>query len=62
MIHDTDISKWPDSTFAKWLAPINKTPTLVWNWKVVNPTKVSARIAKRSASLLASAPAVKAKL
>jgi hypothetical protein len=61
MIHDLDISKWPEATFAKWSVLIEKTPGLDWNRKVVDPTKVSARISKLSASTLASVAAGKAK-
>ena len=61
MIHDTDITKWPDATFAKWAALVNKTPALEWNRKVVDPAKVSACSAKLSASSLTSASASKAK-
>ena len=61
MIHNTDITKWTDATFAKWAALVNKTPALDWNWKVVNPVKVSTRSAKLSASSLISASANKAK-
>ena len=60
MIHDLDISKWPEATFTKWLVLIKKTPGLEWNHKVVDPAKVSARISKLSASSLASAAAGKA--
>jgi hypothetical protein len=42
MIHNMDISKWPDSTFAKWLALVNKIPALEWNHKVIDPAMVSA--------------------
>ena len=59
MIHDLDISKWPDTTFAKWSALIDKTPALDWNRKVVDPAKVSARAAKLSAATLSSATAGK---
>jgi hypothetical protein len=61
MIHDTDVIKWPDATFAKWAALIDKTPALDWNRKVVDPAKVSARSAKLSASSLKNASASKAK-
>jgi hypothetical protein len=61
MIHDMDITKWPDTTFAKWAALVNKTPALDWNRKVVNPAKLSARSAKLSASSLISASTSKAK-
>jgi hypothetical protein len=61
MIHDLDISKWPDTTFAKWYALIEKTPALDWNRKVVEPAKVSARTAKLSASTLSSASAGRSK-
>ena len=61
MIHDTDISKWPDATFAKWAALVDKTPALEWNRKVVDPAKVSARSAKLSALSLTNASATKAK-
>jgi hypothetical protein len=60
MIHDTDITKWPDATFAKWAALVDKTPTLDWNRKVVNPARVSARSAKLSASSLNNASTSKA--
>jgi hypothetical protein len=59
MIHDLDISKWPDTTFAKWSALIDKTPALDWNRKVVDPAKISARTAKLSAATLSSATAGK---
>jgi hypothetical protein len=61
MIHNTDITKWPDATFTKWAALVNKTPALDWNQKVVNPAKVSARSSKLSASSLTNASASKAK-
>ena len=61
MIHDLDIAKWPDATFAKWSALIEKTPGLEWNRKVVDPAKVFARISKLSASMLAGAASVQAK-
>ena len=61
MIHDLDIAKWPDATFAKWSLLIEKTPDLEWNRKVVNPAKVTARAAKLFALLLSSATAGKSK-
>jgi len=61
MIHDLDITKWPDATFAKWSALIDKTPALEWNRKVVEPAKVLARTAKLSASSLTSTTAGRAK-
>jgi hypothetical protein len=60
MIHDTDVTKWPDATFAKWAALVDKTPTLDWNQKVVFPAKVSAHSAKLSAYSLTNASASKA--
>ena len=42
MIHDLDITKWPDATFAKWSALIDQAHALEWNRKVVNPAKVAA--------------------
>ena len=62
MIHNTDISKWPDATFAKWAALVDKTPALDWNRTVVDPAKVSARSAKISAASLSGTSATKAKL
>jgi hypothetical protein len=41
-IHDLDISKWLDITFAKWAALADEMPTLDWNCKVINPVKVAA--------------------
>jgi hypothetical protein len=61
IIHNTDITKWPDTTFAKWAALVNRTPALNWNKKVVNPAKVSACSAKLSTSYLNNASASKAK-
>ena len=61
MIHDLDIAKWPDTTFAKWLALVDRTPALEWNWKVVDPAKVFARVAKLAATSLTSATGAKAK-
>jgi hypothetical protein len=61
MIHNMDITKWPDATFAKWAALVDKTPALDWNRKVVGPAKISACSAKLSASSLANASASKAK-
>jgi hypothetical protein len=60
MIHDTDVTKWPDATFAKWAALFDKTPALDWNRKVVDPAKVSARSTKLSTSSLTNASASKA--
>jgi hypothetical protein len=62
MIHELDISKWPNATFTKWSALVDKTPALKWNCKVVDPAKVTAHSAKLSVSSLASANATKAKL
>ena len=61
MIHKLDIAKWPDSTFAKWSALVDKTLHLEWNCKVVDPAKVAARTVKLSASLLLTMTAAKAK-
>jgi hypothetical protein len=61
MMHDTDVTKWPDATFAKWAALVDKMPALDWNWKVVDPAKISARSAKLAASSLTSMSATKAK-
>jgi hypothetical protein len=61
MIHDTDITKWPDATFAKWAALVDRTPALDWNRKVVDPAKVAARSTKLSASSLTNASTNKAK-
>jgi hypothetical protein len=56
MIHDMDITKWPDATFAKWAAFVDRTPALDWNRKVVDPAKVAARSSKLSASSLPPTP------
>ena len=61
MIHETDITKWPDATFAKWAALVDRTPALEWNRKMVDPAKVAARSSKLSASSLTNASASKAK-
>jgi hypothetical protein len=61
MIHDLDITKWPDATFAKWSALVDQTPGLDWNRKVVNPVRVSACMSKLASSSLSSATAAKAK-
>jgi hypothetical protein len=61
MIHNMDITKWPDATFAKWAALVDRTPALNWNRKVVDPAKVAARSSKLSASSLTNASASKAK-
>jgi ABC-type cobalamin/Fe3+-siderophores transport system ATPase subunit len=42
MIHDLDITKWPNATFAKWLALVDQTPGLDWHCKVIDPIKVAA--------------------
>jgi hypothetical protein len=62
MIHELDITKWPDATFAKWSALVGQTSGLDWNRKVVDPVKVSARMSKLASSSLSSATAAKAKL
>jgi hypothetical protein len=59
--HDLDISKWPGAMFAKWLALVNKTPTLKWNCKVLDPAKVSARSTKLAVSSLTITSAAAAK-
>jgi hypothetical protein len=43
MIHNLDITKWPDATFTKWSALADQTPVMEWNGKVVDPAKVAAR-------------------
>jgi hypothetical protein len=60
MIHDLDITKWPDATFAKWSALVDQTLGLDWNHKVVDPTYVSARSTKLAASSLTGATTAKA--
>jgi len=50
MIHNLDITKWPDTTFAKWAALIDQTPALDWNQKVIDPAKDSAHVPKLAAS------------
>jgi hypothetical protein len=52
MIHDMDISKWPNATFAKWSALIDQTSAMEWNREVVNPTKVTLYSAELAASAL----------
>jgi hypothetical protein len=61
MIHDLDITKWPNATFAKWSALVDQTPDLDRNRKVVNPVKVSTRSSKLASSSLTSTTAAKAK-
>ena len=61
MIHDLDIAKWPNATFAKWSALVDKTPALEWNRKVIDPAKVLSGTAKLSASSLAGATTAKSK-
>ena len=39
IIHDLDITKWPDATFAKWLALVDQSPGLDWNQKSLTPSK-----------------------
>jgi hypothetical protein len=60
MIHDLDITKWPNAAFAKWLALVDQTPGLDWNHKVVDPTKISARSTKLAASMLTGTTTAKA--
>jgi hypothetical protein len=50
MIHDMDISKWPDATCVKWSARIDQTPTMERNQKVVGPANVTSQNAKLVAS------------
>ena len=52
MIHNLDITKWPDTTFAHWSTLVEQTPALEWNHKVVDPVKLSARSAKLAGSAL----------
>jgi hypothetical protein len=61
MIHNMDITKWPDATFAKWAALVDRTPALDWNRKVVDPAKIAACSSKLSALSLTNASASKAK-
>jgi hypothetical protein len=61
MIHDTDITKWSDTTFAKWAALVDKMLALEWDRKVIDPAKVSARSVQLSASSLTSMSTNKAK-
>jgi hypothetical protein len=49
------------TTFMKWLALVNKTPSLKWNHKAVDPAKISSCNEKLAASSLASTTAAKAK-
>ena len=61
IIHDLDMEKWPDTTFAKWSALVDQTPSLKWNRKVVDPAKITARIAKLAGTSLTSTTSTKAK-
>ena len=61
MIHDLDITKWPDATFTKWSALVDQTPGLDWNHKVVDPVKVVARSPKLTSSSLTISATAKAK-
>ena len=61
MIHDLDITKWPDATFARWHALVDQTPNLKWNRKVVDPAKVSARSTKLASSALSHSSMAKHK-
>ena len=61
MIHNMDVAKWPDATFAKWAALVNKMPALDWNHKVVDLAKISARTAKLSGASLSGATTAKNK-
>jgi hypothetical protein len=61
MIHNLDITNWPDTIFAKWSAFVDQTPGLNWNCKVIDPAKVSAHSTKLAVSSLAGATAIKAK-
>ena len=61
MIHDLDITKWPNATLAKWSALVDQTPGLDWNRKVVHPAKAAARSSKLASSSLASSATTKVK-
>ena len=50
MIHEMNITKWPDATFAKWSALVDQMSSLDWNRKVVDPVKVSARMSSATAA------------
>ena len=55
MIHDMDITKWPNKTFARWIALVDQMPSLDGNKKVVYMAKVEDRTAKLAGFTLTAA-------
>jgi hypothetical protein len=51
-IHDLDITKWPNTIFAKWAVLVDQTPAMEWNRKFVDPAQVFICSAKLTASSL----------
>lgn len=52
---DLDITKWPDTTFAKRSILVNRMPSLELNKAVINHTKLATRTAKLASSTLTTA-------
>ena len=40
MIHDLNITKWPDATFAKWPVLVDQTPALEWTLPPALPSSL----------------------
>jgi hypothetical protein len=52
MSHNLDITKWPDTKFAKWAELVNQMPALNWNHKDVDSSQMTTHIAKLALSSL----------
>ncbi len=45
-IHETDVGKWPATTFERWAKLVNETDQLAWNPELVSPTQLKSKYVK----------------
>ena len=45
-IHETNVDKWPATTFERWAKLVNETDQLAWNPELVSPTQLKTKYVK----------------
>ena len=42
-IHETNVDKWPATTFERWAKLVNETDQLAWNPEIVSPAQLKTK-------------------
>jgi hypothetical protein len=45
-IHETNVDKWPATTFERWAKLVNETDQLAWNPELVSPAQLKTKYVK----------------